>query len=228
MELYLDSSNPQEIETVRSWGVLSGVTTNPTLISQAGPDMGKTLNDIIDASPGPVLVQVVGWREPESLVAQARWLHALSDQIVVKLPMSIAGIQALVRLKQDLPALQVAVTAIASVAQAYLCGKAGADIAAVFNGPLDEAADAPVNLVGPIKTIYDNYGFHTRILSCGRFPRLFGQVAVAGTDICTMKIEYMRRLYEHPFTEQRMSGFTRDWESRFGNRTWLGEPVKRF
>lgn len=220
MQLYLDSSDPHEIEQVRSWGLLSGVTTNPTLISRAGPDMEKTLSKIVAASPGPVLVQAIGWLESEPLVAQARWLHTVSDQIVVKLPISVAGIQALLQLKQDLPALQLAVTAVASLSQAYLCGKAGADIAAIFNGPLDETTDVPVSLVGQIRRIYDNYGFHTKILSCGRLPRLFGQIAVAGTDICTMRIEYMRRLYEHPFTEQRINGFLKDWEAAFGDRAW--------
>ncbi len=220
MELFLDSSNPCEIEEVRSWGLLSGVTTNPSLISKAGPDMEKTLGDIVDASPGPVLVQVIGWHEPESLIAQAKWLHALSEQIIVKLPMSIAGIQALLQLKRDLPKLRLAITAVASLSQAYLCGKAGADVVAIFNGPLDQDSDTPVKLVAPVRKIYDNYGFTTKILSCGRFPRIFGQFAEAGTDICTMKLEFMRLLYEHSFTEKRMNGFMEDWRATFGDRTW--------
>jgi transaldolase len=220
MELFLDSSNSREIEEVRSWGLLSGVTTNPTLISRAGPDMEKTLGDIVDASPGPVLVQVIGWHQPGPLIAQARWLHGFSDQIIVKLPMSIAGIQALLQLKRDLPKLRLAITAVASLSQAYLCGKAGADVVAIFNGPLDQDSDTPVELVAPVRKIYDNYGFKTKILSCGRFPRIFGQFAEAGTDICTMKIEFMRLLYEHSFTDRRMNGFMEDWKATFDDKTW--------
>jgi transaldolase len=220
MELYLDSSNPQEVLEARSWGILSGVTTNPTLISAAGPDMEGTLGRILEASPGPVLVQTIGWHDPKPLAAQARWLHALSDRIIVKLPMSIAGIQALLQLKQELPNLRIAITAVASVAQAYLCGKVGASIAAIFNGPLDQTSDTPVELVSPVRQIFTNYGFRTKILSCGRFPRLFGEFAVAGTDICTMKIEYMKLLYEHPFTDKRMAGFLKDWDKVFGSKTW--------
>jgi transaldolase len=220
MELFLDSSNPQEIEEVRSWGLISGVTTNPTLIAKAGPDMEKTLRGVVDVSPGPVLVQAIGWSEPGPLMAQARWLHDFSERIIVKLPMSIAGIQALLRLKQDLPELRLAVTAVASVSQIYLCGKAGADIVAIFNGPLDQDSDQPVQLVAPARKIYDNYGFKTRILSCGRFPRIFGHFAVAGTDICTMRIEFMRLLYEHSFTDKRMNGFMKDWKATFGDKTW--------
>ncbi len=220
MELFLDSSNSREIEEVRSWGLLSGVTTNPSLISRAGPDMEKTLGDIVDASPGPVLVQVVGWHQPGPLMAQAKWLHEFSDQIIVKLPMSIAGIQALLQLKRDLPKLRLAITAVASVSQAYLCGKAGADVVAIFNGPLDQDSDTPVELVAPVRKIYDNYGFKTKILSCGRFPRIFGQFAEAGTDICTMKIEFMRLLYEHSFTDRRMNGFMEDWKATFDDKTW--------
>jgi transaldolase len=220
MELFLDSSNPREIEEVRSWGLLSGVTTNPTLISKAGPDMVKTLRDVVEVSPGPVLVQVIGWHKTEPLIAQARWLHEFSERIIVKLPMSIAGIQALFQLKRDLPGLQLAVTAVASISQAYLCGKAGADIVAIFNGPLDQDSDTPVELVAPVRRIYDNYGFSTKILSCGRFPRIFGQFAIAGTDICTMKMEFFRLLYEHAFTDKRMRGFIEDWQATFGDKTW--------
>lgn len=220
MELFLDSSNSREVEEVRSWGLLSGVTTNPALISRAGPDMEKTLGDIVEASPGSVLVQAIGWHQPGPLIAQAKWLHAFSDQIIVKLPMSIAGIQALLQLKRDLPKLRLAITAVASVSQAYLCGKAGADVVAIFNGPLDQDSDTPVELVAPVRKIYDNYGFKTKILSCGRFPRIFGQFAEAGTDICTMKLEFMRLLYEHSFTDKRMNGFMEDWKATFHDKTW--------
>jgi transaldolase len=220
MQLFLDSSSPKEILEARSWGLLSGVTTNPSLISAAGPDKEATLRAILEASPGPVFVQAIGWRDPAPLVAQARWLHAFSDRIIVKLPISIAGIQALQQLKRERPTLRVAITAVASIAQAYLCGKAGADVVAIFNGPLDQVSDTPVELVGQVRRIYDNYGFQTKILSCGRFPRLFGEVAAAGTDICTMKIEFMRMLYEHPFTDKRMLGFLADWQGAFGDCTW--------
>jgi transaldolase len=220
MELFLDSSNPREVEEVCSWGLLSGVTTNPSLISKAGPDMVKTLGDIVEVSPGPILVQAIGWHKPDPLIAQARWLHNFSDRIIVKLPMSIAGIRALLQLKRDMPGLQIAVTAVASISQAYLCGKAGADIVAIFNGPLDQDSDSPVELVAPVRKIYDNYGFSTRILSCGRFPRIFGQFALAGTDICTMKMEFFRLLYEHSFTDKRMNGFLEDWKATFGDKIW--------
>jgi transaldolase len=220
MELFLDSSDPSEIAEVRSWGLLSGVTTNPSLLAKAGPDMLAKLERILDASPGPVFVQAIGWHDPEPLMAQAKWLYNNSNKIIVKLPMSRAGIQALLQLKEETPDIRLAVTAVSSVSQAYLCGKAGADVVAMFNGPFDQNSDMPVNLVGPVRKIYNNYGFATKILSCGRFPRIFGQFAVEGTDICTLKINYFRLLYEHPFTEARMNGFLDDWHSAFGDDTW--------
>ena len=220
MELYLDSSNPKEIKEACSWGMVSGVTTNPSLISTAGPDMLKTLAGVVAASPGPVLVQAVGWSDPAPLIAQARWLHDFSEKIVVKLPMSPAGLNACMALKMRLPDLRIAVTLVASVAQAYLVGKAGADMVAIFNGPLDQVTDSMIELVAPVKKIYANYGFKTQVLSCGRYPRLFGEVAEAGTDICTMKFEFLRLLYEHPFTDKRMQGFLSDWQKVFGSQTW--------
>jgi transaldolase len=103
---------------------------------------------------------------------------------------------------------------------AYLAGKFGADIVAIFNGPLELALDQEVELVAPVKKIYTNYGFKTRILSCGRFPRAFGQFAEAGTDICTMRFEFMKLLFDHPYTDQRLNGFMADWKGVFGEKTW--------
>ncbi|MBU6349538.1 MAG: hypothetical protein KGS73_05235 [Chloroflexi bacterium] len=224
MDLFLDSSNPKEILEAHSWGLLAGVTTNPSLIAAAGPHPEKTLDALLDASPGPLLVQVVGWHTPEPMVRQARWLHARSPRIIVKLPASIAGLQALQQLKTELPALRLAVTAIASLAQAYLAAKAGADIAAIFNGPLDQAEDVPHDLISPIRQIYTRYGFTTKILACGRYPRLFGEIALAGADLCTLRMEFMRLLYEHPFTEQRMNGFLKSWQGTFGEESWPELP----
>jgi transaldolase len=220
MQLYLDSSDPREILKAREWGILDGVTTNPSLISRGGSDMQATLRRVLDASPGPVLAQAFGWEDRESLIGQARWLHRFSDRIVVKLPMSVAGIQAVQQLKKEDAGIRIAVTLVCSVAQAYLAGKAGADIVAIFNGPLDQALDQDVDLVGPVRKIFDNYKFPTRILSCGRFIKSFGEFAAAGTDICTLRFEFMSALFEHPFTEKRMRGFTADWEGVFGKETW--------
>ncbi len=224
MDLFLDSSNPTDILEARGWGLLAGVTTNPGLIAAAGPDMEKTLARVVEASPGPVLVQVIGWHDPAPMIRQARWLHAFSDRVIVKLPASIAGLQALQALKAEAPGLRLAVTAIASLSQAYLAAKAGADIAAIFNGPLDQAEDVAHDLITPIRRIYSNYSFTTRILACGRYPRLFGEVAVAGADICTLRMEFMRLLYEHSFTESRMNGFLKSWRGVFADKTWPELP----
>ena len=220
MQLFIDSSSPDEIAQASEWGLVQGVTTNPSLIAKAGHDMQGSLKQILDVAPGVVLCQAVGWHERAPLAAQARWLHSYAQQIVVKLPMSLAGLQALKNLKQEDPTMPIAVTAVASVAQAYLAGKYGADIVAIFNGPLEQVIDQPVDLVGPVRQMYRNYGFATKILSCGRFPRSFGEFAVAGTDICTLKFEFLKLLFDHPFTDMRMHGFLSDWESVFGEATW--------
>ena len=75
-------------------------------------------------------------------------------------------------------------------------------------------------MIAPVRKIYDNYGFKTKILACGRYPRLFGEIAVAGADICTMRMEFMRLLYEHSFTEARMNRFLKSWRGTFGEKTW--------
>jgi len=220
MHLYLDSTNPDEIHTARSWGILDGVTTNPSLMSKAGPDMQAALRAVLQASPGPVFCQVIGWKELAPLKAQARWLHQFSDRLIVKLPMSVAGIQAVHELKQEVPGIRLAVTAVSSVAQAVLVAKAGADIVAIFNGPLDLEQDEPVSIVAPVRAIYDRNGFKTKILSAGRYPRSFGEYAAAGTDIITLRMEFMKLLFEHAFTDKRMNGFLDDWQKTFGAQTW--------
>lgn len=220
MQLFIDSAVPEEIAQAAEWGMVEGVTTNPTLIAKAGPDMQRTLARILDVAPGVVLCQAIGWHDCAALEEQARWLRKFSERIVVKLPMSIAGLQALRHLKEESPTTPLAVTAVASLAQAYLAAKGGADIVAVFNGPLEQALDQPVELVAPIRQIFQNYGFTSRILSCGRFPGSFGEFAVAGTDICTLRFEFVKLLFEHPYTDMRVRGFLSDWQSVFEDATW--------
>ncbi|HAK96572.1 MAG TPA: fructose-6-phosphate aldolase [Planctomycetes bacterium] len=222
MQLFIDSTDPEEILQAREWGIVEGVTTNPTLFGLAGGDVTAVLRGVVDAAPGPVLCQVIGWHDLEPLKAQARWLHRFSEKIVVKLPMCSAGLQALRSLKQEDPAMPIAVTAVASIAQAYLAAKCGADIVALFNGPLDQVLDQEVEIVAPIKKIFSNYGLEAKILSCGRLPRAFGRFAEEGTDICTFRFEYLKLLYEHPYTDKRMTGFLGDWKRAFGDKTWPG------
>jgi len=223
MEIFIDSTNPKDIIEAGSLVKLTGVTTNPSLIAAGGPDKEKTLADVLDVSPGPVFAQAIGWHDPEPLMAQARWLHRYSDRIIVKLPMSPAGIQALTRLKDSDPGMQIAITAVASVSQAYLCAKQGADIVALFNGPLDVAVETPVEIVAPVIQMLDNYGFATKVLSCGRFPRHFAEFAISGSHICTLKLEFLKLLFDHPYTDKRMHGFLGDWQKVFGDTTWPTE-----
>lgn len=223
MLVFIDSSDPVEIVKAKEWGIIDGVTTNPSVIAKGGKDMRDVLSRVIEVSPGPVFCQAIGWEDKDSLVAQARWLAARSDRIIVKLPMSPAGIMAVHQLKKELPSLRLAVTLVSSISQAYLVAKAGADIVALFNGPLAQAVDQDIDLVAPVKRMYANYGFPTKILSCGRYPRSFGEYAVAGTDICTLKFEFLPMLFEHPFTEKRIRGFMADWVKSFGDKTWTSE-----
>lgn len=225
MQLYLDSATPQEIKTACAWGVIDGVTTNLSLLAKAGSDMKSALKAVLDASPGPVFCQVVGWKDVDPLVAQARWLGAYSNRIIVKIPMGSAGISAVRRMKRERPRVPLAVTAISTVAQAYLAAKAGADIAALFNGPLDLEQDETVRIVPAVRQIFDRSKFKTKILSAARFPRGFGEYAADGSDIITIRMEFMKLLFEHSFTDKRMHVFLSDWRQVHGDRIWpAGKP----
>ena len=221
MQLYLDSSSPEEIRTAVAWGVIDGVTTNLSLIAKAGGEMRAALRAVLAVSPGPVFCQVVGWRDVASIKEQAHWLRRFSDRLIIKIPMSVAGITAVSQLKREDPTMQLAVTAVSSVAQAYLVAKAGADIVALFNGPLDLEQDERVRIVAPIRAIYDRAHFPTRILSAGRFARSFGEFAADGSDIITIRLEFMKALFDHAFTDKRMLAFHADWQKAHGDKTWL-------
>lgn len=220
MDLLIDSADVKEIEAAKSWGLISGVTTNPTLYGRQVDDHLKRLNELVEVSPGVVYTQVIGWHNTEEMIKQAVWLAAQSDRIIVKLPMSNEGIQACLRLKRNHPTMKIAITAVASLAQAFLCGKAGADVVALFNGPLDQEVDTWFELVGPVKKMYANYGYQTKVLSACRYPRGFAEYCIAGTDICTMKREFLELLYEHAYTDKRMHGFAADWQAKFGDTLW--------
>ena len=220
MELLLDSGEPKEIEEAKASGLLAGVTTNPKIYANLGTDFVQRLSAIVEASPGYVFTQVIGWHDVDEMLGQARWLARKSPKIVIKLPMSVAGLQAVQILKKELPDTTLAVTAVASVWQALMCAKAGADIVALFNGPLDTVSDVPVRIVEPVKQIFKNYGYTTRVLSCARFPRSTAEFAMDGSDLCTLGIEFWRMLFDHPYTYQRMMGFGEDWRRAFGDQKW--------
>lgn len=223
MEFLLDSACPKEIEEVTSWGLITGVTTNPSLYGKMADDFVKRLQEILEVSPGVVYTQVIGADDRDDMVRQARWIASQSEKIIVKLPMTNAGIQACVQLKKESPEITIAITAVATMAQAFLAGKAGADVCALFNGPLDLEVDAEFDLVTPVKMIYTNYGFPTKILSACRFARTFAEYCAAGTDIVTLKKEYHALLYEHAYTDKRMKGFLGDWKGKFGDKIWPQE-----
>ena len=225
MEILLDSADPREVREVAQLGLIAGVTTNPTLYATqaAGMPFVDRLGELIDASPGHVFTQVIGRHDRDAMMRQARWLARQSPRVVVKLPMTIAGIDAVINLKRENPSIRLAVTAVSTVAQALIVGKAGADVVALFNGPLDTVSDTPVEIVGPVRQIYSACGFATKILSCGRFPRGVGAYAAAGTDMITLRREFLNAAYEHPYTDKRLSGFLEDWARVFGDATWPQE-----
>jgi transaldolase len=225
MEIFLDSADPREVSEVASQGLISGITTNPMLYATQARGVShlERLRELIEVSPGPVFTQVIGTDDTEAMVRQARWLGRQSDKIIVKLPMTVAGIRAVIDLKRESPSIRLAVTAVSSVAQALIAGKAGADVVALFNGPLDLTSDTPVEIVAPVRQIYLANGFGTRILSACRFPRGVGEYVAAGSDMITLRKEFLGLLYEHPFTDKRLQGFAKDWAGAFGDATWPQE-----
>ena len=222
MEILLDSGDPSEIREVAATGLIRGVTTNPSVYARAvrDGDFLTRLRELVDACPGYLFTQVIGIEDVDSMAGQARWLAKQSDKIVVKLPVTRAGLAVVTLLKREDPGIRLAVTGVGSIAQALLAGVAGADVVALFNGPLDLESDTPVEIVAPVKQMYAHSGIETKVLSCARFPRSAGQYAAAGSDMITLRKEYFDLLYEHPYTDKRLNGFMSDWAAAFGGEMW--------
>lgn len=212
MKFFLDTANLQEIRTADDWGILDGVTTNPSHVSKENMpflDLVKEICDIM--GDRPVSAEVVA-TDAEGIVVQARKLVKVADNIVVKVPVIREGIKATSILSKE--GIRVNATLNFSAAQALLAAKVGAAYISPFIGRIDHAGQDGMSLVHEIRAIYDNFGFETEIITAAvRHPQHILQAALAGSDITTMRFSIMELLFEHPMTDQGLKMFLDDWNS---------------
>lgn len=209
MKFFLDTANLNEIREVASWGILDGVTTNPSLVSKENVRFEDLVKEICQIVPGPVSVECVS-TTPEEMVQEAKGLSRLADNIVVKIPICLAGLKATKVLSQE--GVAVNTTLIFSPTQALLAAKAGSRYVSPFIGRLDDISHDGMELVEQILALFDNYGLETEVIVASiRHPRHVVEAALLGADIATIPYAVMTQLLKHPLTDIGMDKFLKDW-----------------
>ncbi len=211
MDFFIDTANLEEIKTAASFGVIDGVTTNPSLVSKEGDiDFHTRIKDICEAVDGPVSAEVLSI-DTEGMIEEARELAKLASNVVVKIPMTIEGLKAVKTLSKE--GIKTNVTLVFSANQALLVAKAGGTFASPFIGRLDDRAHEGMDLVRNMRTIYDTYGFDTKILAASiRHPLHVKYAALAGADIATIPYSVIEKMAKHPLTDSGLESFLNDWK----------------
>ena len=211
MKLFIDSANIDEIKEVAGWGVISGVTTNPSLIAKEGKDLKSAVTQICRIIDGPVSAEVLSLRT-EDMIKEGREYASWHPNITVKLPMTEQGIKATKILSSD--GIKTNVTLVFSANQALLAAIAGATFISPFIGRIDDTGHEGMALIEEIKTIFDHYVFDTQILTASiRGPQHVTVAAKIGSDIATIPHKVLKQMFKHPLTESGIKQFLEDWQS---------------
>jgi len=210
VKFFIDTANIQEIKTALSWGILDGVTTNPSLAAKEGKPFDEISREICKLVPGPVSLEVVT-RSAEQMVEDGKKLAQISDNVVVKLPMSTAALQATKTLTKS--GIPVNMTLCFSPVQALLAAKAGAAYVSPFVGRLDDISQNGMEIVQQIAQIFNNYEFATEILVASvRHPIHVLEAALMGADVATVPFNVLEQFARHPLTDIGMDRFEQDWK----------------
>jgi transaldolase len=210
MKFFLDTADVEEIRKGLEWGMVDGITTNPTLIAKQGKPYLGTVQEIARLVPGPVSGEVLA-TEFDEIMEQGKRLSALAENVVVKVPLIPAGLRA-VRALAEL-GIRTNVTLCFSAAQALLAAKAGAAYISPFIGRLDDVGQEGMDLIGQVVSIYENYDFETEVLVASvRHPVHVVQAAILGADVATLPFKVLEQLYHHPLTDLGLDKFLSDWK----------------
>ena len=210
MKIFLDTASIAEIKQGLEYGIIDGVTTNPSLIAREKREFIPLIHEITALLPGPVSVEVTA-SDPEQMIAQAERYAAIAANVVVKVPINLEGLQVVKALSGR--GIKTNVTLIFSPSQALLAAKAGATYVSPFVGRIDDISGDGMALVEDIAIIYDNYEIATEIIVASvRHPLHFVQAAKIGADVATIPFATLAQLLTHPLTASGMERFLKDWE----------------
>ncbi|MEL7058495.1 MAG: fructose-6-phosphate aldolase [Acidobacteriota bacterium] len=211
MDFFLDTADIRQIEQGLAWGMVDGVTTNPSLIAKLGLPYLPTVRQIADLVPGPVSGEVLA-TETDGMLDQGRRLADLASNVVVKIPLTPDGLRAVDRLTDE--GIDTNVTLCFSANQALLAAKAGATYISPFVGRLDDRGEDGMALIEAIVEIYDNYDADTRVLVASvRNADHVERSARIGADVVTLPFATLEALYHHPLTDAGLERFLADWRA---------------
>jgi transaldolase len=212
MKIFLDTADLVEIRRAADANLIDGITTNPSLVSQVAGDRDpkEIYKEICEVVDGPVSAEVVA-TDKDTMVAEARKLAALHDNIVVKLPLTEDGLKACRAVGAE--GIRTNVTLCFSVSQALLAAKAGATFVSPFVGRIDDISGEGMQLIHQIRQVYDNYGYDTEILAASlRHPTHVVESMLIGADCATMPPKVLWQLAKHPLTDKGLDAFLKDWD----------------
>ncbi|CAM2007507.1 fructose-6-phosphate aldolase [Acanthopleuribacter pedis] len=209
MKFFLDTAIVDEIKEGVALGLVDGVTTNPSLIAKSGRDHKEVVLEICELIDGPVSAEVIA-TDYEGMLAEARELAAWHEQIVVKVPLTEAGLKTVSKLAPE--GVRFNVTLCFSAAQALLAAKAGASFISPFVGRWDDIDSRGIDLIPDIVTIYENYGFATEVLVASvRSPLHVSEAAMVGAQIATVPFKILKQMFKHPLTDIGIERFLEDY-----------------
>jgi transaldolase len=213
MEIFLDTANLDEIREAASWGILTGVTTNPTLMArERGADHKTTIQEIATLVDGPISAETVSL-DAEGMVREGVEFASWHPNVIVKVPSTPEGLKAVARLARE--DIRTNVTLCFNAAQALLAARAGAYIISPFIGRVDDIGVDGMELIREISAVYQTGGLSTKVLAASiRHPRHIIDSALAGADIATCPFKVLQQSMKHPLTDQGIERFLADWQAR--------------
>ncbi len=211
MKLFIDTANTDHIREAESWGVICGVTTNPSLIAKEGRDFVEVVKEITTIVNGPISAEVIDTQHA-GMVKEARELAAIHPNIIIKIPMTAEGLKATKILTAE--GIKTNVTLIFSSTQALLAARAGATYVSPFLGRLDDIGMDGMNLIEEITDIFNIHGIETEVIAASiRNPVHVIRAARLGAHIATVPFATLQQMMQHPLTDSGIERFLKDWES---------------
>ncbi|PYS95502.1 MAG: fructose-6-phosphate aldolase [Acidobacteria bacterium] len=212
MKIFLDTASVKEIREAAGWGILDGVTTNPSLVAKEGRDFYEVVREICSIVTGPVSAEVVSVTTDEMIKEGRDIMRRIgAPNVVIKIPMIREGLRAIKTLSSE--GIKINTTLIFSASQALLAAKAGAAFVSPFIGRLDDISHVGMDIVREIKAIFENYDYACEILAASiRNPLHVVDAATLGADIATMPFAVLESLIKHPLTDIGLQKFLKDWE----------------
>jgi len=213
LRIFIDSANIDEVKEINQMGFLAGVTTNPTLVAKEKRDYREVIQEISQVVDGPISAEVISL-EYEQMVREGEELATIHPNVVIKIPLTEAGLKAISTLKKK--AIPTNATLIFSANQALLAARAGAAYVSPFLGRVDDYGNDGLTLLSDILTIFDQYMLPTEVIAASiRHPMHAVQAALLGSHIATIPYSVLKQMVKHPLTDAGIEKFTADWQKAF-------------